>query len=162
MATIDGRMVSRPRGSGRGRQGSGACWGSLDDLPCEGTQELAATQLAMLRRAQEFFQTCDKEGKGFIARADMQVRGPWAGPAHLECQGPGSPSLGLGPVSWDVTSLTESESVSRSVVLTLCNPLDCSPPGSSVHGISQAKILEWVAISFSRESSQPKDQSQVS
>lgn len=46
--------------------------GSLDDLPCEGTQELAATQLAMLRRAQEFFQTCDKEGKGFIARADMQ------------------------------------------------------------------------------------------
>ncbi|XP_010843509.1 PREDICTED: EF-hand calcium-binding domain-containing protein 4B [Bison bison bison] len=72
MATIDGRMVSRPRGSGRGRQGSGACLGSLDDLPCEGTQELAATQLAMLRRAQEFFQTCDKEGKGFIARADMQ------------------------------------------------------------------------------------------
>ncbi|XP_061274194.1 EF-hand calcium-binding domain-containing protein 4B isoform X2 [Bos javanicus] len=72
MATIDGRMVSRPRGSGRGRQGSGACLGSLDDLPCEGTQELAATQLAMLRRAQEFFQTCDTEGKGFIARADMQ------------------------------------------------------------------------------------------
>ncbi|XP_019817245.2 EF-hand calcium-binding domain-containing protein 4B isoform X1 [Bos indicus] len=72
MATIDGRMVSRPRGSGRGRQGSGACLGSLDDLPCEGTQELAQTQLAMLRRAQEFFQTCDTEGKGFIARADMQ------------------------------------------------------------------------------------------
>ncbi|XP_006069075.1 EF-hand calcium-binding domain-containing protein 4B isoform X5 [Bubalus bubalis] len=72
MATIDGRMVSRPRGSGQGRQGSRACLGSLDDLPCEGTQELAATQLAMLRRAQEFFQTCDTEGKGFIARADMQ------------------------------------------------------------------------------------------
>ena len=33
---------------------------------------------------------------------------------------------------------------------TLCNPMDCSPPGSSVHGISQARILEWVAISFSR------------
>ena len=32
---------------------------------------------------------------------------------------------------------------------TLCNPLDCSPPGSSVHGILQARILEWVAISFS-------------
>ncbi|XP_055250403.1 EF-hand calcium-binding domain-containing protein 4B isoform X1 [Moschus berezovskii] len=72
MATIDGRMVSRPQGSGQGRQGSGACLGSLDDLPCEGTQELAPTQLAMLRRAQEFFQTCDTEGKGFIARADMQ------------------------------------------------------------------------------------------
>ena len=33
------------------------------------------------------------------------------------------------------------------------NPLDCSPPGSSVHGISQARILEWVAIFFSRGSS---------
>ena len=40
---------------------------------------------------------------------------------------------------------------------TLCNPVDCSPPGPSIHGISQARILEWVAISFSRESSQPRD-----
>ena len=32
---------------------------------------------------------------------------------------------------------------------TLCNPVDCSPPGSCVHGILQARILEWVAISFS-------------
>ena len=36
---------------------------------------------------------------------------------------------------------------------TLCNPMDCSPPGSSVHGIPQARILEWVAMPFSRESS---------
>ena len=36
--------------------------------------------------------------------------------------------------------------------LTLCNPMDCSPPGSSVHGISQARILEWVSIPFSRGS----------
>ena len=36
---------------------------------------------------------------------------------------------------------------------TLCNPLDCSPPGSSAHGTLQARILEWVAISFSRGSS---------
>ena len=36
---------------------------------------------------------------------------------------------------------------------TLCDPMDCSPPGSSVHGIFQARILEWVAISFSRGSS---------
>ena len=34
--------------------------------------------------------------------------------------------------------------------LTLCDPMDCSPPGSSVHGIFQARILEWVAVSFSR------------
>ena len=38
---------------------------------------------------------------------------------------------------------------------TLCNPMDCSPPGSSIHGILQARILEWVAISFSRGSSWP-------
>ena len=40
----------------------------------------------------------------------------------------------------------------------LCNLFDCSPPGPFVHGISQARILEWVAISFSRGSSQPRDQ----
>ena len=45
--------------------------------------------------------------------------------------------------------------------LTLCDPMACSPPGSSVHGVSQARILEWVAISSSRRSSQPRDQSQV-
>ena len=39
---------------------------------------------------------------------------------------------------------------------TLCNPMDCSLPSSSVHGISQVRILEWVAISFSRGSSWPR------
>ena len=46
--------------------------------------------------------------------------------------------------------------------LTLCNPIDCSPPGSSVHGIPQTRILEWVAIPFSRGSSWPRNQIQVS
>ena len=41
--------------------------------------------------------------------------------------------------------------------LTLCDPMEYSLPGSSVHGISQAKILEWVTISFSRESSRSRD-----
>ena len=45
---------------------------------------------------------------------------------------------------------------------TLCDPMDCSPPGSSVHGLLQARILEWVAIPFSSGSSHPKDQTQVS
>ena len=45
---------------------------------------------------------------------------------------------------------------------TLCDPMVCSPPDSSVHGILQARILEWVAISFSRGSSQSRDQTQVS
>ena len=46
--------------------------------------------------------------------------------------------------------------------LTLWDPMDCSLPGSSVHRILQARILEWVAILFSRGSSQPRDQTQVS
>ena len=46
--------------------------------------------------------------------------------------------------------------------LTLCDSMDCSLPGSSVHGILQARILEWVAIPFSRGSSQPRDGTQVS
>ena len=45
---------------------------------------------------------------------------------------------------------------------TLRDRLDCSPPGSFVHGISQARILEWVAISFLRASSRPRDWTQVS
>ena len=45
---------------------------------------------------------------------------------------------------------------------TLCNPVDCSPPGSAIHGILWARILEWVAISSSRGSSQPRDWIQVS
>ena len=40
---------------------------------------------------------------------------------------------------------------------TLCSPIDCSLPGSSISGIFQARVLEWVAISFSRGSSQPRD-----
>ena len=51
----------------------------------------------------------------------------------------------------------ESESVIHSVVSQLFVIMDCSPSGSSVHGILQARILEWVAFPFSRGSSQPRD-----
>ena len=46
--------------------------------------------------------------------------------------------------------------------LTLCDPMDCSLPASSVHGILQARILEWVAMTFSRGSSQPRGGTWVS
>ena len=51
--------------------------------------------------------------------------------------------------------LAKKESEVSQLCQTLCNPVDCSPPGSSIHGILQARILEWVAISFSRGSSNP-------
>ena len=55
-----------------------------------------------------------------------------------------------------------SPAKSLQLCLTLCNPMDCSPPGSSVHGILQARILEWVAMPSSRGSSKPRDQNCVS
>ena len=69
-------------------------------------------------------------------------------------------SQGLLTFPCPVTSTCESE-VAQSC-LTLCNPMDCSLPGSSVHGIFQARVLERVAISFSRGSSSPMDQIWVS
>ena len=68
-----------------------------------------------------------------------------------ETQPPGL-AVKPGPSTW----------LQSNVLVALCDPLDCSPPGSSVHGISQARILEWVAISSSRESSPPRDQTQIS
>ena len=70
---------------------------------------------------------------------------------------PGKPRFLLGDVQFfyyklSVKSLAkkkEKEKVTQ-LCLTLCDPVDCSPPDSSIHGILQARILEWVAISFSR------------
>ena len=64
-------------------------------------------------------------------------------------------------INWDIV-MFESGSVSHSVISTHWDLMDCSPPGSSAHGISQARILVWLAISFSRGSSPPMDQTQVS
>ena len=57
--------------------------------------------------------------------------------------------------SGESTVVIVVQSLSR--VQLFCDPMDCSPPGFSVHGVSQARILEWVAICFSRESSPPRD-----
>ena len=56
----------------------------------------------------------------------------------------------------------KSESEVAQSCLTPSNPMDCSPPGSSVHEICWARVLEWVAFPFSRPFSQPRDQTQVS
>ena len=67
-------------------------------------------------------------------------------------------------ISWLQSPSAEilSESEFTQSCPTLCVPMDCSLPGSSIHGIFQARILEWVAISFSRRSSRPRDGTQVS
>ena len=56
----------------------------------------------------------------------------------------------------------ESESEVAQSCPTFCNPMDCSPPGFPVHEIFKARVLEWVVISFSRGSSQPRDWTWVS
>ena len=61
-----------------------------------------------------------------------------------------------------VLSAPISVSVCAQSCPTLCNPIDCSLPGPSVHGLFQARILEWVVISYSRGSSRPRDRTQVS
>ena len=65
-------------------------------------------------------------------------------------------------ISFPSRKKSESETEVAQSCLTLCDPVDCSPPGSSIHGIHQARILEWVAVSFSRRSSWPRDWTQVS
>ena len=79
-------------------------------------------------------------------------------------QGPYKISEGQRGVGMElVHGSTQSVCVSHSSCLTLCDPMDCRLPGSSeVYGILQARILEWVVIPFSRSSSQPRDQTQVS
>ena len=61
-----------------------------------------------------------------------------------------------------ILSVLKYESEVTQLCPTLCDPMDCSIPGSSVHGIFQARILEWVAISFFRGSSWPRDWTWVS
>ena len=62
----------------------------------------------------------------------------------------------------DLQDHLERKKVKSLSCVQLCDFVDCRPPDFSVHGILQARILEWVAIFFSRGSSQPRDQTQVS
>ena len=67
---------------------------------------------------------------------------------------------------WRTQSLTSRISQLPVIItqscLTLCDPMHCSPPGFSVYGIIQARILDWIAIPFSRGSSWPRDQTRIS
>ena len=97
----------------------------------------------------------------------------WGAKEHTHGRGESGMCVSDGDWTWKGMSVperqglwpgkeNESESEVAQSCLTLCDPMDCSPPGSSVHGILQARILEWGAISFSRGSSQPRDQTRVS
>ena len=70
-------------------------------------------------------------------------------------------SGGVGSISGPGTKIPYAV-LSHLVISSSLRPMDCSPPGSSVHGIVQARILEWVAVPFSRGPSQPRDGTCVS
>ena len=85
---------------------------------------------------------------------------PGIGPTSLM-----SPALAMGSlplVPPGKPALPPCAVLSRSVLSTLCDPMNCSLPGLFVHGDSQARILEWIAILLSRGSSEPRDRIQVS
>ena len=116
-------------------------------------------------------------GAGLCSRAPrargVRIAAPHKGPppsrawggAQAEGAQPPAPHLGAGAPALRCSLLASPTrrlaTVFRSLCSTLCDPMDCSPPGSSAHGILQARILEWVAIPFSRGSSQPRDQTQA-
>ena len=102
-----------------------------------------------------------------LARHHLKYRcGPIAGRSPWLC------AIAVVPFNLDILllapSLTPSSVVFPVVVLvtksslTLCDPMDCSPPGFSDLGILQARILKWVAVSFSRGSFQPRNQTCIS
>ena len=85
--------------------------------------------------------------------------------SHLHTRGGGEGVSGS-PLStphfFPITEVTGQHRKVKVWVSVVSDPIGCSPPGSSVHGILQARILEWVAVPFSRGSSEPRDGTQVS
>ena len=76
---------------------------------------------------------------------------------NIDVQGTSSEASDGKNLILDPAGNVESESLNSLSCLTLCDPMDCGLPGFSIHLIFQARTLEWVAISFSRRSSQPRD-----
>ena len=123
--------------------------------PPNGVGPLGITQVLQQQLLEECLVTASKWGLEVGGQGIGLVEGPSF--LHPRCIVP-KPSTPL------ILGGEESEvkvNVAQSCP-TVCNPTDCSPPGSSVHGILQARILEWVAIPFSSGSSQPRNQTGVS
>ena len=92
-------------------------------------------------------------------RSDLIFQpGQLSPPGPLNCGGWRRPL----PDLWAKKEKKGKESEVAQLCLTLCDPMNCSLPVSSIHGVFQARVLEWIAISFSRGSSQPGDRTQVS
>ena len=94
---------------------------------------------------------------GHLPDPGIEPRSPALQADTLSSELPGKPHKMKGKLKIECCSCSDTK-----LSLTICNPVDCSPPGSSIHEILQERILEWVAISFSRGSSRPRDRTPVS
>ena len=114
--------------------------------------------------------TCNAGGLGLIPGLGRSPGGGHSNPLQYSClENPhGQRSLedcSFSLLYYEMTDKFHWEKKESEVAQscpTLCDPMDCSLPGSSVHGIFQARILKWVAISFSRRSFRPRDRTRVS
>ena len=103
---------------------------------------------------QEYWSELPGPPPGNLPNPGIKPRSPTLQADSLPSEPPGKP--------FHFPKVNKVESKVAQSCPTLCDPMDCSPPGSSIHGILQARVLEWVAISFSRESSRPRDRTKVS
>ena len=101
--------------------------------------------------------TCQRQyPRGRKSTPKMTVASVWVPRMSSSC------FLPLWEASWGQQAICVCECVCAQPRPTLSNPMDCSPPGSSEHGIFQTRILEWVDIASSRGSSWPRDQTHIS
>ena len=109
---------------------------------------------------QEYWSGCHFPSPGDLPYWGIEPGSPAFQADALTSELPGKPWWFESPI----TNLLNAYSLVwlRLLCPTLCNLMDCSLPGFSLHGILQARVLEWVAISFSRGSSWPRDRTQVS
>ena len=135
-------------------QGSTACWVARWGIG------YIVLQLTSLRLGLIYFTSCKffRSLVGFVSASKLgtqnfQIFRVWQDPSWWLTS---SSNNGFSALLLVLLALCMHAKLLRSC-LTLCNPMDCSLPDSSVHGILQARILEWVAISSSRGSSWPRD-----
>ena len=141
------------------------CW-----LSATFSQMIPESPIKQLSNAHLVTDTKAQRGEATCLWSHSRPAAPPGSKPSLQAGGP-SRHLGVSrasgaPQAPEGTSTTDTFSLSwwfsHSVVSDSCDPVNCSLPGSSVHRISQARILEWATISFSRGSSRPRHRTQVS
>ena len=127
------------------------------------TTRSVAHPLSMQFSRQEYWSAEPSPSPGHLPNPGIRPRSPTRQADSLLSESPGKPLLQPMHI-YLITQMKQTNSLSEIAQLcpTLCDPMDCRLSGSSIHGIFQARVLEWVAISFSRGSSQPRNQTWVS